>query len=629
MANINDDSSEEQQYFERVAKTNNIISPLSNGLNVDLSAGQMVSGQNAPVGSYYNPVLDDLQRDLFWSMYCYRFGVKEIPPEGRETNREMLDWLLSDPGFDQRRFVTIGRQVSAAAGANKLVEELMKNQNMKSGMNQMGKAEEMEDQADDLENQANDQDGEGGENDQDQDGENDNPQDGEGDGDNEGQGQQGEGDQDGDGQSDSESEDGDGQSDGDSEDQDDGGQGNGQGQGDGEDESDGQSQSNNQQRKPSSSNSQGKGRGNGQSQGQGMPDNQNSMTPEQMRKKADQLRKQAEKMRERGQEQIDKALQGKLASMTRSGSIEKANQFADEVGTFLSSWGLEQGEGVEISLDELRAIMKLMTQKGLAQLTQLMGRVHGVAVDVLKGHAPMEIVVDSYGYTKDIHDIAVDQLAMLGEDVPEEVRNQYILEYVQHGLTGFTRTSQAVQEGAFLWGIDSSGSMSSRMQVEPDSNEVVQRLVIANALALGVAKAAKENGQAFNIVVFGSTGEISKPVTEKSSLAELLRFVSAGFGGGTDFDHALNNRMDVFDQLDEQDKFSADIGLVTDGEAGISEATKWRLQDLKEMYGVRFHVLLVDDASYNDILEVADNLMVFTSLTGIAETMAHAMWAKK
>jgi len=529
-----------------------LIKPISASMNVRLSASASFSGAHAPLSDFENEAVNDLQRDLFWVLYQFRFDLLENPPQDREVTRMLLDFVLLDPLFDTKRFLLIGRQVSSAATAYTLTTELLEDPQVGGAMGMMGKAERNEQKADDLEKQqpspTND---------------------------------------------DGQQEEGDGRDSYDDDDQ---------------EEGDGQNNFS------------------GSSVEETMSQQEREQAAQELREEAQELREEAQELREEAQARIEQSLSSALSSMKRSGAVREAMKTAEEIGNFLSSWGLEEGQGLELSIEEIRELMKMMSTPGLANLTQLMGRVHGTALAIIHGRSPAQVVVETGGRTRKLHDVYRSDLAFLSQRSPQGVRNEYLKRYLSDGLPGLMRSSQAKTEGAFLWAVDGSSSMEDMIPVGGDTSKMVSCHVVAKSLSLGLCRAAKDNGQKFGMFSFSSGGRLSDIVTQDSSLSELLRFAAFDFNGGTDFDMAMTHLMDLFESLDDEDKLQADIGITTDGQGEVEEDVIERLLYLKERWKCRFHMLLIGDASNESLEPLADNVLQFTSLQDIAEVLSRAIW---
>ena len=549
-----------------VRKGTGFIDTVSPTIEHELTPGQKVTGLNVPLQSFGNSVIDDMHRDLFWAIYLANSNLKEIAPEGRESVRGLLDWVLSDPNFKANMMSMCNLKVSSASAAYVLVEQLLNMPEVEQSMNGFGKAENMEDQADDLEQQAQDQmndDGDGG------------------------QGENGTENQSGSGQ-------------------------------DGQDEQDP-----NQDQSEDDSDEQGGSGSDSDDDCEDEGEQEPETTPEQKQAQADKLRQQAQDIRAKAEEMLDELTgnETKAGQFGRAGAVKTGADFGDNVAGFLSSWGIDEGKGLMLSPEQILEIMKAFSSTGIAALTSLIGRVYGVASETLRGRAPVQVVAEDAGYTKEILSMHPAERYKLTVGYPG--RDQAIEDWLKRGLGGITKTMQSVREGSFVCFVDGSGSMDHEEQGGT-------REQIAKALALGLSKAAIENGQEILLATFGSYNELTDLVDNRTSFEKRLEWATFMFDGGTDFDFALDKMMDLIDGMDEIERFRTDLVIITDGEAGVSEDTKERLLQLKDQYGVRLFCLMIGEGSRysygDDIIEVSDKILKFDNVDHVAQTLSESLW---
>jgi len=574
-----DDGDDEQGrgYRPRYLVKGQFIDVLSPTLQHDLTPGQKVTGFNVPLSSFGNSAIDDLQRDLYWSMYLANSNLKPASPEGREAVRGLLEWVLSDPTYKVNVLPFVNHKVSSSASAYGMVEQLMNMPDVAGGMNGLGQADAMERRADDMEQQADDL-----ENQQQDEQESDENQAGN-------DGDELEGDNPYSDPS-NEQESQENQSGNDASD----------GFGDDDDEN------------PYDDwDEDGQGDGEWEQEDFAPPD------PDELRERAENLREQAQSLREEANRKIQDAMGNSMNGFGRSGSIKTGSDFGEEVMTFLAAWGVDEGKGLMLDPNEIMELMRSLSSPGIGGLTTMIGRVHGIAEKTLRGRAPVEVVVETAGFTKDLLAMHPAERFKLTHYYP--YRQQAIEDWLERGLGGVTKTMQAMREGNFICFVDESGSMN----MEESGGK---RETIAKALALGLAKAARENGQEFLLAGFGSHGQVTDIVDTRTSLADLLHWATFYYGGGTSFDYAFTMMMDLVDNLDEEERFKSDFVMITDGEAGISSDVRDRLEQMKEDYGMRIFVLMINADPMNDIVEIADEVLNFTGLDNVSETLSKLIW---
>lgn len=552
------------------------IDPVSAGLQHDLTPGQKVTGLNVPLSSFGNPAIDDLYRDLFWATYLYESRLKDVPPAGSEEVRMMLDWVLADPTFKSKTMLMVNRKLSCATSAYAMTEELLRAPEANEAMSGLGKAQQMENKADNLDDQADQQEGNGQD---DQESEDQSEQDGGGNSDGEDEdGQDGQG-----GSEDEDAVDNDGNPydedpddrdyDEDSDDE------------DSDDESDEQD------------------------------DEQQS--PDELREEAEDLREQASQKREKARQQLEHLTGSNMSKFGRAGAIGIGTDYGEKVGQFVKMWGVDEGEGMMLSFDQIKLIMEGLSSSGIGALTSLIGRVYGIASATMRGRFPAQIHVDQAGFTKSIMDMHPSERFKLTQFYP--ARSQAIEQWMERGLGGVTKTTQSAREGSFICMVDESGSMSQ----DEDGGT---REEIAKALALGLARAARENGQEFVLGGFGSYGEVTDLIDSRTELSSLMQFATFMFKGGTSFDFALEIMMDVVDGMGDDDKYKSDLVLITDGECSISSATRDRLDYMKQTFGVRLFSLVVGSTGGGALQEVSDEMLEFDSVDGVASKLSGLIW---
>lgn len=350
-------------------------------------------------------------------------------------------------------------------------------------------------------------------------------------------------------------------------------------------------------------------------------DSQDRESPEEMRAEADRLRQKADNLRQKAKQQVQEAMGDQMNSFARGSAVKQGSDFGDKVHAFLSSWGINEGRGYNIPPEEVRNLMNMLSGQGLSQLTMMMGRILGIANKVIAGRSNVALMVDTGGITKDIHDIHPAELWRLSTENP--LRDEAIREFLEDGLEGVVRTSESKQEGIFIGGVDTSGSTDASVE-----GANATRALVLKSLALGMARAARQNGQEYALFQIGGTSETegSEVITHVSTLAETLRWAGHGFGNGTDLDAGLIKAMNILEEGDEESMFKSDIFIGTDGEADIFSSTISRLYELKERYGVRLFILMVGVEPRRSVLEAADKVFKFTNMDEIATTLAKDVW---
>lgn len=530
-----------------------ILHHLSDGQTTAPHVGQRFLGRGAPLSSFHNRVIDDLQVDVFWKMYMLDMPYRDDIPEGRELNRSLLAFLEGDPNWPQLANQFSGQKLVSAAIAHEMTQRLLDMvDGAKAAIVAMDAAEELEQQAEAQEKRQRDS----------------------GEGDDELPWDTSQDDDDGD--TDTDGEDGDGENE------------------DGEDE-------------------------NGDSDGdQGDPD--------EMREQAEQFREQSR----RAQKRAEQSMQRQNASMTRSAIVADAEQIGGTMSAFMRTWGIEDGDVVTLNINDVSQLMSMLGDSAFAQLSFLIGRIYNIGMKVLTGRSSVDLVEDDPGFTDELTDIDLLDLARLSPVLGEDVQMYNLRKFYEDGgAWGTTRSARAKNKGTFLAAIDESMSMEEPLGVD----EPTSRAIFSKALTLGLMQSAVLSGQEFYAIGFSSQIQQTDLVTNRSSVSERMKFGLHHFNGGTNFNVPLSLLLDLFDGLSETDKEGSDILFVTDGECTVSQDVVERLFMAKEHYGLRLILLVIgNDAAYGEAGDIdniethADIVLSFRSIDETAMTIAQALW---
>lgn len=349
----------------------------------------------------------------------------------------------------------------------------------------------------------------------------------------------------------------------------------------------------------------------------------NGNTKQDYQEQADNLNKQAQQKKQSAESKADKALNSSKMHNSIQEAVGEGEKEGEKVAELLRGWGVDEGSGSMLDLDDVSKMISMYTDENIRMLTDLMGRVRKIGKKVLAGRGGMKIFASSGGLTDVVPDMNPDEIFRLSNKYP--ARKQTFKRLVQDGgLSGVIKTSQAQAEGDFDWIKDGSGSM--------DESDVriggvnVRRNIAASALALGIAKVARMNGQNFDGFTFGSGREFTPSVTEKTPMSELIKYALFNFGGGTNFDGAIKEWAKRFDKKDEERKLATDLVIFSDGDNYVSPDIEAILAERKERYGLRIRLLLIGNSATNGFEKVADTIIRVKDFTNVATELAKAVW---
>lgn len=119
------------------------INAVSKKTVMDLLPGQRLVGKYASLQSRNNDVEDDLLRDCWFTYYLSYPYLSDPPPQGRELNAALIDWVMQGESFRHSRFKTMGRIYLSGRSAELLAEQLLNDPEVKEAMKKQKEANEL------------------------------------------------------------------------------------------------------------------------------------------------------------------------------------------------------------------------------------------------------------------------------------------------------------------------------------------------------------------------------------------------------------------------------------------------------------------------------------------------------
>jgi uncharacterized protein with von Willebrand factor type A (vWA) domain len=313
--------------------------------------------------------------------------------------------------------------------------------------------------------------------------------------------------------------------------------------------------------------------------------------------------------------QVKEKLEGMAGRMMAAAMGEQAKDDLDEAEEEMRGWGIEPGKGEWQDIRKVMAVMETLRNTKLGEIARLMGRAKGVALDTIKPTTQVPTSISDAGYVKEFEHMFSSEQVRLLPIMPSAMRAEAMAQWCDNGLMGLKRASVGRNSGTLCFYVDGSGSMSGDAEI------------LAKALALGLSEAAMLNEQEWSIKTFGNSSELTQPIDQRSTIAQRLEWATFLFGGGTNFDKSLRDAIRSVEGLEKPE--SADIVFITDGECNLDEETVRRLGNLKEIYGARLFVLLVNTSSQAGIKKAADWFALVRSgqdIQDAAEKLSKAIW---
>jgi uncharacterized protein with von Willebrand factor type A (vWA) domain len=293
------------------------------------------------------------------------------------------------------------------------------------------------------------------------------------------------------------------------------------------------------------------------------------------------------------------------ASLMSAG--KKAAEEGEKIAQEMEGWGMGAGEESAMNPDEAQRFLDQRRGK-LARIAQMIGRMKGLA---LKARAsdpkPYGYVPHGAEYSHDLLRAFPEQAARLSNANHPALRVMAVRDYLDNGLLSWQMASEGKEAGDFYMLVDESASMS-------DGPEIA-----AKGVALGVAKAAREDGRNYRIGSFSSdrdVRELSSDDDWKAHMAWASRFQN----GGTDFGLALTWAMN---RMTADGVTNNDLVIVTDGDGYLTAEVRQQFEHFKEATGTRlFFIPIGFDGGHSRLTPVADKIFSIDDIARDADSVA-------
>ena len=265
-------------------------------------------------------------------------------------------------------------------------------------------------------------------------------------------------------------------------------------------------------------------------------------------------------------------------------------------------------------LSKYRELSKLLEKlPQLKDLVERLGRCHSLMGEKVWDptvHGKSEVF--SVERSGDIERLLPGELVQLGYPSTKylfyaKLADKSLLTYELRG-EGWTQPERE-ERGPVVICIDTSGSMSGLPET------------IAKAVSLAVTKEANSQLRSVHLILFGSRNETKEFTFNKSENAvqSLMDFLNLSFGGGTDFDSALN--VAVGKLKDEEFKL-ADVLFITDGYGEIANAQD-EIERIKKNQGTRIFTLLVESDDFDATNSISDETWILHLPRGVSPSLAN------
>ena len=247
---------------------------------------------------------------------------------------------------------------------------------------------------------------------------------------------------------------------------------------------------------------------------------------------ANKRQAEAEQLAQEAAEALDDTKTGGMGHAAVAGAVKKAGEKAKETAGLMAGWGM--GPGSDVRMDPTAALEFIRTNNAkLKRIAELAGRMRGVALQARRERVVHGAIPAAAGLTQDLTRVFPSELAFIRPDAPAMLRAQKIAQFAEGGLLGWRLRGDADKRGPFVAAVDVSGSMRKG-----------GREIVAKAVALGVAQAAKAEGRPYILFTFGSHMDPVCVCASSQDWKAHLEWASYSRGGGTCFDSAITEIME-------------------------------------------------------------------------------------
>ena len=251
--------------------------------------------------------------------------------------------------------------------------------------------------------------------------------------------------------------------------------------------------------------------------------------------------------------------------------------------------GLSFNDLQSSDLDFTELAKELESNQNIQQLVHKMGRVYQSELIQQRKKVPTMSKSEVHGTHKsnDLMRLLPSELVNFEDDELEMVfyarliENQ-LLSYELQGITWQQENQSEEQQqrtGPVVACLDTSGSMNGKP------------LMKAKALLLAIATILKRENRALHVLLFSDSTQIKEySLTSSEQIAGLLQFMQQGFGGGTDFEAPLRRAIDIIQE--HKDYLKADVLMISDGDANVSDSFAQTFQNQKIQTGCMVYSVL-------------------------------------
>lgn len=250
--------------------------------------------------------------------------------------------------------------------------------------------------------------------------------------------------------------------------------------------------------------------------------------------------------------------------------LHNIEQEATNLNEFISSWGINQGENVKSSPDEiLKMCQRILNNRSVMKITNMLGKfkefVHALSIENkdVRSKNTDDVIIGA-----NLENILPSEKTLLASNKP--MKYMFYHKFANRELMQYSETSKVpVGKGPIVVCLDKSGSMSG------------DREVWAKALTLAISKIANKQKRAIVVIPF-DIDPLPSFHFEKGNMTakDIYNIARIPASGGTSFVPPLLKAFEVISQ--EKGFKKADILFITDDDCIIEERWVKKFIKMKE-----------------------------------------------
>ena len=221
------------------------------------------------------------------------------------------------------------------------------------------------------------------------------------------------------------------------------------------------------------------------------------------------------------------------------------------------SWGLEEGSGLDVSQEDVDAILNILaSHEDCKKITEMVGRVQSILDGVeTEAEAQDGAIPTGYALGDMIAKASPTDLAMLRHP---QLKADVFRRASEGGLQIMERTApESMGQGPIIALVDGSGSMTTwspkNSREYPEGTNSMAPLNWATAMAFSLFRKAADNGQPFILHKFSFITQSFRYDNPAKEYSEFLRQIMCAEDGGTELEEALKRASQSLKEYPEAD----------------------------------------------------------------------------